>query len=149
MKHLIETVGPHMLMDPYTGEQIAYNRPSVVTYTPFTATRIAAGVIKLLAADISDEASDDFFLEYWNDSDGKQDLAVAAFMSKFGSEGTPLESLDDALVIALTEALNALTEGDFQKDGKPKVGPLDTLVEGTKITTAIRDQFWDAFTKKG
>lgn len=135
VKHLIETKGAFMLIDPQTRQVIPENRPSVVTSTTFLEERISKGQVSLVAADISEGATDEEFATYWTE---KPEIAVEAFLSKF-DEG-PL--LDPELVKDLEAAVELLAEGDFQKDGKPKVGALDKLIEGTKIDTAIRDTFW-------
>lgn len=141
MKHLVETSGSFMFMDPETLAEIHATRPTVVTSNNFVEGRVAKGELKILGSNISEKATDEEFLEYWKEN---REIAVDAFLSKFGTvdEGTPL---DEELMKALEEAVEILQEGDFQKDGKPKVGALDKLVEGHKVDTAIRDQFWEAW----
>jgi hypothetical protein len=56
---------------------------------------------------------------------------------------TPL-ALDDALRVALTEAINALPGDAFDKGGKPKVKALQDAAPGLadQITAAARDAVW-------
>lgn len=135
MKHLIETKGAFMLMDPQTNQLVPENRPCVVRSTTFLEERIAKGHLTLVAADIPEEATDVEFEAYWVEN---AEIAVEAFLSKFDEA----DLLDPELVKDLEAAIELLGAEDFQKDGKPKVGPLDKLIETFKVDTAIRDAFW-------
>lgn len=88
MKILIETTGSFMLVDPYTGEQIRPVRPHVMTHTPFLEARIASRQLRVLNAEITDEATDEEFASFWAESKGDKALAVESFVSQFteGSE---------------------------------------------------------------
>lgn len=135
VKHLIETDGEFMLMDPQTGQVISENRPSVVKSTTFLEERISKGQVNLIRARLPESASDEEFVTYWQE---KPEIAVAAFLSSFNGGDT----LDPELVKDLEAAVELLGSEDFQKDGKPKVGALDKLVQSTKVDTTVRDQFW-------
>lgn len=88
MQTLIKLTGSFMLIDPYTRQAIDPYRPHVVKHTPFMDSRIAARQVKVLNADLTDEATDAEFAVFWADSEGDEALAVASFVSKFteGSE---------------------------------------------------------------
>lgn len=52
----------------------------------------------------------------------------------------------------IAEAIAALSEDDFQKDGKPKVDAINALVAedlGSKVTAAERDAVWAKMTENG
>lgn len=86
MKILIETTGSFMLVDPYTGEEINPHRPHVVTHTSFIDQRIASRQLHVVNADLTDEATDAEFAEFWAESKGDAPLAIASFVSKFSSQ---------------------------------------------------------------
>lgn len=123
-----------MLLVPETGEVISESRPAVVRNSNFVSTRIAIGQLELLSGNLPMEASDEEFALFWKEN---PKIAVDAFLSTF--------VVQDAIPTArLEEALTALTADDFQKDGKPKVGPLDDLLDDIKVTREMRDAFWEA-----
>lgn len=135
MKSIVETSGSFELLVPETKELVPYDRPAVVTNAHLITSRIALGQVKLLAADVPPEASDEEFVKYWEEN---PEIAVDAYLSQFGDiEQEPLPMAE------LEEALTALTENDFQADGKPKVGALDALVD-MKVTKKIRDSWWES-----
>jgi hypothetical protein len=81
MKFLAETTGGFMLVDMGTGQTIQASRPSVIDRSPFVDARIALNqVVKI--ADLSAEATDGEFAEFWRES-GERDLAISSFLSKF------------------------------------------------------------------
>ncbi len=85
MKLLAETTGEFMLVDSSSGESIPSSRPAVITVSQFYNSRIALNqVVKV--SDVPDEASDEEFQKFWEDSDGDRDLAVASFLSSFDAE---------------------------------------------------------------
>lgn len=50
----------------------------------------------------------------------------------------------------LAEVMRSLAVEDFQKDGKPKMDALKTLMpKGTKFNAALRDEVWDAMVEDG
>lgn len=89
MKVLIETRGSFMLVDPYTGDQVRPHRPHVVTHTPFIETRIANKQLRLVNAEITDEATDEEFATFWAEAEGDRELAVESFVAKFTEGAEP------------------------------------------------------------
>ncbi|WP_417726184.1 hypothetical protein [Roseovarius sp.] len=61
-----------------------------------------------------------------------------------GADTAPPPVLDDALRVALTNAINALAPDAFDKGGKPKVKALQDALPGLadQITAAARDAVW-------
>lgn len=129
MKQIVQTTGSFILMDPYTNDEISASRPSVVGVSPFIEARAAARQLKILKSDLPERASDEEFAEYWAEG---PEMAVDAFASSF--EG-------DAEFDEFKEVIIALGDEDFQKDGKPKVGPLKEKLT-FEIDTAKRDDLW-------
>lgn len=85
MKFIAETTGDFMIHDLSTGDSVQAARPSVVYRSPFLESRIAINqVVKV--ADVPEEADDTEFAEFWHDSDGDRELAIASFLSKFDPE---------------------------------------------------------------
>lgn len=82
MKLLAETTGSFGLLDLSTGHALNSHRPSVIPRSPFIDSRIALNQI-VKVADVPDEATDEAFEAFWNESDGDRDLAVASFLSTF------------------------------------------------------------------
>lgn len=141
MKDLIETTGDHFFQVPETGQLVEFNRPTVVTHTQSIEAKLAAGALKLVAGGLPDTAEDAEFLEHWKEN---AEIAVDSFLSTLDVDVEVEETLDAETMAALEEGLLLLDEDkDFQKDGKPKVGPLNDAVEGMKVSGDIRDQFWD------
>lgn len=80
---LVETTQSVFLMDPNTGAEISAFRPSVAEWSSFLEMRVGLGQVRVIAADLLPEATDEAFLGYWTESDKKVDLAVAAFLAAF------------------------------------------------------------------
>lgn len=125
-KALVKTTGDFLIMDPYTGEQVKWNRPTVVTWSGHLEGKLAGGDLKVLLGNLPMDASDEDFVKFLADSDGKEALAVAAFESANAPE------------VSIAEAIELLEEGDFQKNGKPKLGALEKVL-GRKVTAEERD----------
>jgi hypothetical protein len=85
MKVLVETTGDFMLMDTTGGQYVAPDRPSVVTNTSFIGGRVIQEFLTILGK-VTDDATDEQFLEYFVESKGDSNLAVESFLSKFGIE---------------------------------------------------------------
>ena len=83
MKSLLKTTSPIHLVDPCNGQEIHWNRPTVVVHTSFIDSRMSAGDLKLINAEVPDEATDEDFLKFWKDSERDEELAVASFVSSF------------------------------------------------------------------
>lgn len=86
MKALVNTTGPFSLVDYANGRETAEaNRPSVITLSsPFFAQRAAAGQL-LVLGHVNDEATDEEFAVYLQESEGEE-LAVAAFLGAYAPE---------------------------------------------------------------
>jgi len=72
-------------------------------------------------------------------------VALGAIEEADGAADTaPPPALDDALRVALTNAVNELPGDAFDKSGKPKVKALQDAVPGIadQITAAARDAVW-------
>lgn len=81
MKNIVKVTGAFMLIDPQTKDYIE-ERPHVVTWTQFLEARTGKGQIKILAANLPDEASDIEFQRYLDEAEDV-DLAVASYVSSF------------------------------------------------------------------
>jgi hypothetical protein len=79
MKSLVQTTSDIFLIDPLSGDEIAWNRPSLIRWTSFVDTRTGLGQIEVIKAGIPDQFTDEDFLKFWNDSDRKPELAIEAF----------------------------------------------------------------------
>tara|TARA_R100000789_G_scaffold10997_4_gene14880 strand:- start:427 stop:783 length:357 start_codon:yes stop_codon:yes gene_type:complete len=104
----------------------------LIKRTVIAATRLEAG--RLVAAkDIGGEAQI------------ARLLTLGAIEEADGGDGAaPPPVLDDALRVALTNAINALPADAFDKGGKPKVKALQDALPGLagQITAAARDAVW-------
>lgn len=72
-------------------------------------------------------------------------LALGAIEEADGEADTaPPPVLDDALRVALTNAINALPDDAFDKSGKPRVKALQDAAPGLgdQITAGVRDAVW-------
>jgi hypothetical protein len=134
MRLLVEPTGPFMLIDSYTGDIVDSEGASVVRQSQFIQARVAAGQINVLLGGLMDTATTEEWKEYLKGSGGKKDLAIASFESAFKPQSGPDFSVID-------QAVQSLLEEDFQKDGKPKVGPLKVLIP--EINTELRDAYWE------
>lgn len=84
MKAIVETTSNIMLVDAGTKDFLPEDRPAVMTMTQFLQTRIGKGDVRVLAADLPNEANDADFVEYLKDAE-KTDLAIASYVSSFQS----------------------------------------------------------------
>lgn len=80
---ILETTGDFGLVDPSNGAYIQPFRPTVAKVTAFIQQRIATNQIRVLSDPLPDDANDADFAKFLQDSDGKVDLAVAAYISSF------------------------------------------------------------------
>lgn len=115
MKLLVESTGPHAYMDMESGCEIQAFRPSVVSYSNYLSTLMAAKKVKLLSNEVQDSAEDVEFLRFYVESSRDKDLAVQAFLSKFGSEA--------ALETATPEEQKKAAEEAAKKPAAPAVKP--------------------------
>lgn len=93
MKHLVETSGEFMLVDPYSRTTIDSNRPTIVPVTVFIKERVATGEITLLVQDLPEEADDYKMYEFILEA-GDTEVGVAAYLATFGLDaiGRPIET---------------------------------------------------------
>lgn len=85
MKLLVQVTSAHLYINPDNGQEISPFRPTVVDSSPYVNSLTAAGKLKVLNSELLDEATDKDFAKFFKESDKDTDLAVSAFMSKFGS----------------------------------------------------------------
>ncbi len=104
MKLIVTPLGPHGYMDPTTGDEVQPFRPSVVQHSSFIDTLIGSSKIKLIANDLSDEASDKEFALYYRESGKDVELAVESFLSSFAK---PKDEEKEASKKAKAEELEA------------------------------------------
>lgn len=125
MKHLVETKGHFMLIDPVSGQEIPAQRPAVVEFTSFFQHRTAMDQIRILAEDLEDSATDEAFVDTLKESEGDVDLAVEAFKSEFSPFRTSekLSSEDNTVTpngeTADGTATDSYTDSETEDD-KPK-----------------------------
>ena len=143
MKILAETTGPFMLQDlGFQMQVIPSHRPAVVQSTSFIQTRIASSQIKVLG-ELVQEATDEEFKEFIRESikDDVIDmpLAVASFLSKFGTEkltskvedGLKLPKISGLPAAEAKEALTlfAMEHFDVEVDQSLSVPKMTAAVE--------------------
>jgi hypothetical protein len=80
---LIKTTETHFYMDPTTGSEVQAFRPSVVSSSNFISMLLAQGKVKLIAADLTAEATDEEYAAFFKESDRNERLANESFLSKF------------------------------------------------------------------
>ena len=90
MKLLVETTGNFLLINPLNGQEIHYNRPTVVEPSGFITNHIGILNIRVLSNELPDEATDAEFA-VWFAECGDKDLAVSSFIAKFQAEGAEVE----------------------------------------------------------
>ena len=90
MKALVETIGDIMLMDVMSGAIIPENRPAVVLHGSFVQHQISLNQLRIIATDLSDEATDEEWAKWFAESKGDTALAVDSFLSKFGPNAKPV-----------------------------------------------------------
>jgi hypothetical protein len=82
MKLLVKTTGEFMLFDPTNGSWVQPDRPTVVPPSGFINSRAALGHVALLGQ-VNDDATDEAFLDTWNQAEKNEALAVDSFLSEF------------------------------------------------------------------
>ena len=72
-------------------------------------------------------------------------VAIGAIEPVEDAAAPVLPEMDDALRVAMTDAINALPGDAFDQGGKPKVKALEAALPEMKdrITAAVRDAVWD------
>ena len=137
-KLLVETTGDFMLVDAYTGDLLDSGGCSVVGTSQFIQARVSVGQVIVHLGNLRDDATTEEWKAYLKDS-GDFALAKAAFESAFSLTAPPkpvgpsFEEIDS--IVAM------LSDDDFQKDGKPKVGAIKAA--GLQINTEVRDAYWE------
>lgn len=110
MQILLKTTSSHMYLDPYTGDEIAHNRPSVVRATEFVNGLAAAGKVKVICNELKDGTTDKDFVDFVKGSRDEKtqvadlDLAVESFLSKHAAV---TEETDPAKLKAAQKAAEA------------------------------------------
>lgn len=85
MKNLVETTGDFMLVDRQQGLEIQSYRPAVAERTQFVDIHLGSGRLRVLSQ-LRDEATDEEFQRYVEESGGDVALAVDSFLSVYGPE---------------------------------------------------------------
>lgn len=80
---LIKTTETHFYMDPHTRADIQAFRPSVVPTSNFINMLMGQGKIKLIEADLTEDATDAEYEKYFKECDKDERLATESFLSKF------------------------------------------------------------------
>lgn len=101
MKHLVETSGQFMLVDPYTRTTIRHDRPTVARVSEFLVERVARGDIKIIVQELPEQANDAELYEFIAEA-GDVATGVAAYLATFGLDdhGRPIETEVPPLVPA-------------------------------------------------
>ena len=104
----------------------------LVKRTVIAKTRLEIGT-EALAKDIGGQAQIDRL------------IALGAIQPVEDAASPTLPEMDDALRVAMTNAINALPADAFDQGGKPKVKALEAALPAHKdrITAAVRDLVWD------
>lgn len=89
MKALVETTTNSILVDALTGDVVEWNRPSVVTWSSLLEARTGAGHLRVIHANLLDEATDQDFVDCLAACDGKVDLAIEAYLSEMAVDEAP------------------------------------------------------------
>jgi hypothetical protein len=82
MKILAHTTGSFMLVDPTTGDEISYSRPSVVRRSSFFDTRVKIGQV-VIVKELKPTATDKEFAKFLKEADGDAALAMESFLSAY------------------------------------------------------------------
>lgn len=89
MKCIIVTTGMFSLLTPY-GEHVRPTRPTVVRRSSFIDSRIFKKELKLLVAELPEEASDEDFVQVWKESKktkkNREEFAAQAYAAEFEVE---------------------------------------------------------------
>lgn len=91
-KLLVKALSSIMLVDPSTGDVINSKRPHVVSNTYFIRQRAGQTIpalkpqIEIFEIDLKDDATDAELAKFFKDSDGDEDLAMNAFLSRWRAD---------------------------------------------------------------
>lgn len=80
------------LIDTNNGKNLNSARPYLVVRTNFIEERISTGLLKVIAINIPDEATDADFSDWFLECKKDENFAIEAFMSQYGLDplGNPL-----------------------------------------------------------
>ena len=93
-KCVVETTGDFQLLDEILQHVPAF-RPAVVKMTHSFQRHLGNAQIRILVADLKDEATDEEFVNYLNESGGDKELAVASFAAAFSSQPVAPKAEDE------------------------------------------------------
>lgn len=91
MKHIVQATKPIALMDPNNGQEIE-QKPSLIVHTQFVAVRVGLGEVKILVADVPEEATNAEFQKFIVEAEGDYELAIESFMSQYKPELVPFNA---------------------------------------------------------
>ena len=83
---IVETKGSFMLRSSYSGDEVAFNRPSLVHECGFIQEKIAQGLLTMHARDLPVTASDREWADWLQHCDGRVSFAVESFVAKFAPQ---------------------------------------------------------------
>lgn len=84
MKLLVTT--KNVLLLGINGDVYEPDRPTLVSNDMFCQSKVAAGVVQVLKADLPEAATDAEWLKFYRESNKDFDLAYDAFLSKYEAE---------------------------------------------------------------
>ena len=87
-KAIVKPIGSCMYIDITNGDHIPENKPSVVFYTDFVSEKVGDGKIRLITPNLPEEANNHDFQNFLKESEGDEELAVAAYVATFGLDET-------------------------------------------------------------
>lgn len=82
MKALVETTGAFMLYDMGTREEVSDARPSVLTQGQFLQVQVSIGQLRVLHAELPEEATDADWEAWLVECDGDVEFAIASYVAK-------------------------------------------------------------------
>ena len=85
MKIIVRSTHPERGLLNADNQFVPGHRPAVAKVTQLLEGRIAKGDFRLIVGNLSDEATDDEFVKYLNDSES-EDLAITSFEAAFSVE---------------------------------------------------------------
>lgn len=84
MKIVVKTTGSFSLIDSLHGQEIPKDRPVVVYHSTKVAQFLKRKQVEKVCdipKDVWEEATDEGFVPFWTESQGDEDLAIAAYIS--------------------------------------------------------------------
>lgn len=111
-KLLVETIGNITLMDMGQGVEVRWNRPTVVSRSPFISLKQADGQIRILESDLDESASDEEFAKFWLEHGSDKDVAVANFLTSLQGPETEVKQPKKTTKKAAAKAEPEATEAN-------------------------------------